>query len=54
MFEVLDDLFGVLEASIYSSVSDPGPDSIRSVYSDPDPDSKSGSGSRRAKMTHKK
>jgi hypothetical protein len=29
------------------------PDSIRSVDSDPDPYSESGSGSRRAKITHK-
>ncbi len=29
------------------------PDSIRSVHPDPDPYSESGSGSRRAKMTHK-
>ncbi len=32
-------------------VSDPDPDSFRSV--EPDPYSESGSGSRRAKMTHK-
>ncbi len=36
----------------FGSVSDPDPDSIRSV--DPDPDSESGSGSRKAKVTHKK
>jgi hypothetical protein len=44
-FEVLDFLF--------CRVSDPDPDSIRSVDPDQDPYSESGSGSRRAKMTHK-
>ncbi len=40
-----------LLASTMVSVSNPDPNSIRSV--DPDPDSESGSGSRKAKMTHK-
>ncbi len=36
---------------VHFRVSDPDPDSIRSV--DPDPDPYSESGSRRAKITHK-
>jgi hypothetical protein len=39
---------------VLSRVSDPDPDLIRSADPDPDPYSESGSGSRRAKMTHKR